>query len=931
MDNKELTIEQTHSGAGHNIARDLYIYTLGDYDFAGDLALAVLIGSWDESKEDDIATVEFITNEKYSDWIIRIRKIESIENSPLEHHSGHWSVKDREKSWVNCASRLFNDHLDKFHQVTVEILSTLDPKFELNPEDRFAASIHGKVLSHSLAIRNGLSEGVSLIGTRKKYLVNCSHNYGEYIANETVDKIFNNSNWALWASTKDIQPIIAEASPSKFLDAVEAAVNHPDRPFNVLFSQEGVGGVVTGSNYMTGLLWALESLAWSPIYLTRCIVLLGEIDSYDPGGNWTNRAKNSIVDILLPWLPHTTACFERRYVSLKVLEREFPEAAWGVLLQLLPNNFSSTSGTNKPRWQKFIPENFNNEVSEREYFEQVTKYSNYTVELAKKNHSRLPSLIENLDHLIDSAFYSAIELLSDYAKNTSENRYDVWLELINFINKHKKYSEAEWALDERKLILLEPIALNLEPIEKSFFYRRLFSNNNMDLYEEKGNWRDQDKLITKCRSDAIAELFAEGGYDLVYDFSQVVDSASLVGSALASIVDVDDEDRILEYLQKDDLKSKQFISEYILNRNYLTEGEFIVNLNLNDWKEDSTSQIFVSLPFGTNTWDKVDKYLGDSFEYLYWEHVNINAFQCDNEDELYRGVEKLLKYNRQLSAIRCLHYILRTYKKLKNKPTVTALIGAVNTKESMSNLDSYEINELIAFLQASDDVAENDLFRVEWAYFPLLSRNSNGKTSAKYLNNRLSTDPEFFNEVIGLAYKSEIVNVDSGMELSEQQQNIAQNAYNILDNWDVIPGLQVDGGFSSSEFNCWLKATIDVNKQSGHLNSALSIIGKLLVKAPKGDDGLWIHSAIAEFLNQREFDKVRRAYKIAVYNSRGVHFIDPEGKPEIELSESYQLKSEVMESLGLQRFARTLREISESYLLEAEGRKGNLRNLKFDY
>ena len=34
-----------------------------------------------------------------------------------------------------------------------------------------------------------------------------------------------------------------------------------------------------GSNYMTGLLWALETVAWDAEYLTRVVVSLGELAS----------------------------------------------------------------------------------------------------------------------------------------------------------------------------------------------------------------------------------------------------------------------------------------------------------------------------------------------------------------------------------------------------------------------------------------------------------------------------------------------------------------------------------------------------------------------------------------------------------------------------------------------------------------------------
>ena len=918
MNNKEQNINQTHSGTGHNVAGDMKIYNLGSYDFDTDLALAVLIGSWDESKEVDLSTIEFITNEKYTDWITKIRKIEAIDKSPLQHNSGIWSVKNRLDAWHNYSSRLFKDHLDRFKKASVDILSAIDPKFDLNPEDRFAASIYGKVLPHSSSIRHGISEGLALMSTRKEYLTNCTDNYGEHIAAVAVKEIFSSSNWMLWASTQDIQPIMAEAAPSKFLDAVEGAVIHEDKPFNVLFSQEGVGGI-TGSNYMTGLLWALERLAWSPVYLTRCVVLLGEMDSHDPGVNWANRPGNSIIDILLPWLPHTTANFERRLASLKALEREFPETAWKILLHLLPSGHGFTSGTNKPKWRKFIPDDFKEEVSNEEYFKQIIEYGNYAVELAEKDYSRLPKLVEHLDQLHDKAFNASVKLLSEYANSDAspDDKHILWAELLSFINKHKKFSDAEWSLTSKKLGQLNPVALSLQPVDKALLYQRLFTHKSMDLYEEKGNWREQEAAIKNKRDQAVSELFSEGGYELVYEFSKTVDSADIVGNSLSSIVEADDEGQLLEYLQKDDLKTKQYISGYIWTRNYLTKGKFIESISLSDWSPDNASRILLLLPFDTNTWDKVEMVLGPDYEHHYWLNVHVNAYQCDDEEGLYRGIDLLLKYNRPLSSIHCIYRLLYSQKTLKLEPTVKALLEAVKTKESPSNMDSYELLEIIKFIQDCDQVHDDDRFRIEWAYLPLISKKRNGNSSPKYLESRLSSEPEFFCEIIRLAYKSD--KADSEVELSEPQKNIARNAYDLLNEWKKIPGSQEDGTFEPNEFAGWFKNSVEIAKESGHLHPALRVIGKVLINSPEGDNGLWIHPIIAEFLNKRELGDVRDAYRLAVYNSRGVHMVDPDAKPEIELSKLYQSKYEAIELLGLHRFARTLREISENYSLEAEG------------
>ncbi len=917
MSNNEPNVEQNHSGPGHNIARDMNVYNFGNNDFATDIAISVLVGSWNESKEDDIAALEYITNEKYSDWITKIRQIEALDNSPLKHDSGIWSVKNRVDSWTNFSSRLFKDHLDRFKDISIKILSSVDPKFDLKPEERFSASIYGKILSHSPSIRKGFSEGLALISTKKELLVNCTVNYGEYIANIVVKEIFDSSDWKLWASTQDIQPVMAEAAPNEFLDAVESAVVHEDKPFYTLFSQEGVGGI-TGANYMTGLLWALESLAWSPIYLTRCVVLLGEMDSHDPGGNWANRPGNSIVDILLPWLPHTTANFERRLASLKALEREFSATAWKVLLNLLPSSHGTTSGTSKPEWRKFIPDDFKNEVTHKEYSEQVIEYGNYVVELSAKDNSRLPKLVEHLDHLHDEAFDASVKVLLKYStvESSPESRHSLWSELLSFINKHKKFSDAGWSLSSEKLKKLNPVVTSLQPVDKIFLYQRLFTNNTMDLFEEKGSWREQEEAVKKERDQAVLEMFSEGGYELIYQFSQVVESSNIVGNSLASIVEIDEE-LLKEYLKSDDINTKQYISGYIWTRNYLTKGQFLENIKLVSWEPEDASRILILLPFDVKTWDKVDEVLGQDVEHLYWSNVSANSYHCDDEDNLYRSINFLLKHNRPLSAIHCLCRLLHAKKTLRLEPAVKSLLDAVSTKESTTNMDSHEIGKIITFLQASEQLTDNDRFRIEWAYLPLISRGRSENSSPKYLEGRLSKDPEFFCEIIRLAYKSDKGN--SEVELSDSQKNIASNAYKLLDEWKIIPGSQEDGTFEPSDFESWTNNVAEMSKESGHLRSALRVIGKNLINSPEGDDILWIHTTIADFLNRRELDSVRDAFKMAIYNSRGVHFIDPEAKPEIELSEVYQSKSEALELLGYQRIARTLREISEGYAMEAEG------------
>ena len=79
-----------------------------------------------------------------------------------------------------------------------------------------------------------------------------------------------------------------------------------------------------------------------------------------------------------------------------------------------------------------------------------------------------------------------------------------------------------------------------------------------------------------------------------------------------------------------------------------------------------------------------------------------------------------------------------------------------------------------------------------------------------------------------------------------------------------------------------------------------------------------IESTIMDELNKIDNEELRKGYKLGIFNQRGVHWVDPEGKPEKELSAKYRQRAEAVEALGYSRFALLLRSISDRYQEEAE-------------
>jgi len=130
--------------------------------------------------------------------------------------------------------------------------------------------------------------------------------------------------------------------------------------------------------------------------------------------------------------------------------------------------------------------------------------------------------------------------------------------------------------------------------------------------------------------------------------------------------------------------------------------------------------------------------------------------------------------------------------------------------------------------------------------------------------------------------------------------------------------MQHDGVFSREQFTKWLEYIKESCAESGHLEVALTHIGHILIYCPSDPDGLWIHRAVADALNDKNAEKMRNGFGIAIFNSRGVHSVDPTGKPERELAIHYRQKAEDIENAGYQRLAVTLRSLAESYDNDAD-------------
>ncbi len=884
-----------------------------EHRHAAQLAIANLLGSWDESRQADIDVIEQLAASDYATWIGALREILQEPHSPIALRNGKWRVVDRRGLWGTLATRIFDNHLDTFKECAVAVLTERDPQFELPVDERFMANVHEKVLSYSSELRRGLAETLALLGNHGKTLTNCSQNKPEVTSLLAVRQILDSADWVLWGSLNALLPALAEAAPDEFLSATEKALQQSPSPFDELFSQEGGG--ITGTNYLTGLLWALEGLAWEESFLVRVCVILGLLASRDPGGMSSNRPANSLQTILLPWLPQTIASIDKRKVALETLEREVPEVAWKLTLGLLPNQQQHSSGTHKPEWRDTIPEDWEKGVSPKDYWEQVSFYCERAVSMAGHDLGRLSMLVRNMAKLPQHAFGNLLAVLSsdEIGDQPEDELLELWEEMKSLVSRHRMYTDSDWALDSDTVAIIDGLASQLEPKNPLRLHRRLFGSRTSALLEERLDWEEEQQKLEELRVQAVNDVLEYGGMDAIIQFVGTVQTPEDVGCSLAVVADCDIDAYLLpRFLDGQGKALDEFVRSYVFWRWRRLGWGWADELEKAGWSASLVCRLLSSLPSMQDAWTRARTWLGESEE-LYWTSPDVHPY--DKDADLGPILDKLIQHGRPRAALATISLMIQDKLPMDTTRSAEALLAAVSSEEPSRDRDMHRAERIIQALQEDTNTNPDSLFRVEWAYLPLLDRYSG--TSPKLLHARLASDPEFFCSVMQAIYRSSNEE-ETEHEPTGSERAIAENAWRLLHEWRTPPGAQDDGSLSKEAFDPWLAQVKEACAASGHLEIALIHVGQVLFHCSAEPEGLWINRIAANALNAVDADDMRRGFSTEAYNSRGAHWVDPTGAPELALAQEYRQKANEVENAGYQRFAATLRQMADSYERDAE-------------
>ena len=887
---------------------------------ASDLVPILLAGGWDGTREADQRIIAELADKSYEEVEKTVNKWQKVKDAPIMRALSHWRFVSREDSWALLASHITQGKLERFEQIAFEVLSEEDPMYELPPEERWRAAIYNKVPKYSNQLRKGIAETLALLGAKPPPDLISVSPTPQRRAERVVEKLLSEeASCQRWASLSDLLPILAEASPEIFLESVERDLGKSDPKVLKLFIKEG--DPLFSSSPHVGLLWALETLAWGRCYLTKVSSVLARLAKTAPDVRSGNNAMNSLIEIFLPWLPQTTASVGDRIKVLRKLTELFPDIGVQLLLSLLPTHHGVSHFTHRPLWRDWAL-NWSDRVPWKDRLQQEDECAKILLENAEGNIDRWLQLIEKFENFPPPAQDLLLSGLKNFDLKSidAKAKQQIADTLREKVSKHRRFSDANWALPAETVNKLEEVQNRFEPEDLVARHKWLFVHYPHLPDESPEDSRDKlEKVVFNLRQTALEEILNKEGLARIIELAEVADSPENVGFVLAKANLFEKDSDIIPQLLSSEIKNvAEFARGYVLGRFRREDNDnwnWVNSLPLAEWSAEEAAKFVSALRcFGSKSWELVTQ-LGGNVTKCYWNEVPANYIEPKKEDVEY-AVSKLVEYNRPFRAIDLLNTALFRRCDLSSSTLMNALdAGLEKNKEPIPNDIWYDVQQLIKKLQ---DNSKNDpnfdirrLASLEWGYLGFLDDHG---APPMTLQGFLQDDPKFFADLLALIYRSRKEQSDSAETPTEKQKAKAENAYTLLYKWKTIPGTLEDGTVDEQILMDWVNKSREICKETGHLEVCDVKIGELLAHAPEEDDGSWPCIPVRDVIEEIGSDELEEGFEVGIFNKRGVvtRSLFEGGEQEGDLAKKYKTYAEACE-IEWPRTASVLRRVAKSY------------------
>ena len=864
----------------------------GDAEVAKSLIPMTLVGAWHAKSNADCEVVSTLADRPYKETEEDIARLRPFDDCPVWSIGEYRGVASKIDALFACKHYVTEKNLDDFFSLAEYVLPERDPALDLPEDKRWTAGLYGKVRNHSSALRDGICETLVVLSVhgnnlfRERLGINIESRVSSLIRGLltplTLDKLISHD--------KDL-PHYAEAAPDEFLKLLEEDLRQ-SQPI-LIGLLKPVKSSLFSSSSRTGLLWALECLAWK--HLGRVSLILARLSRTVINDNLLNKPISSLYATYRSWLPQTAASLEDRMTALEILTKRFPDIGWQICIAQFQAGSKIGHYSHRPRWRSDAS-GAGRSVTRREFDEFRRKALALALARPEHNQNTLGELVERLPDMSEENQTLVWDLIDTWADSDADEKAIASLRerirRLAFTRRGRLHGLKD-ATKDRAHIAYKKLQPRDPVVRHTWLFAQHWVEPSSDEIED-GNFdhTKHEEKIRMSRAEAMKDIWIDCGFEGVKILLSRSDAPETIGDSLGLNITTVNARR--DFLRQclsitGDLERKieGCIQGFLMS---VADGALgaLLSAVCEDMNTDRIVRLFRCAPFKQDTWRLLDQY-SQEIRDRYWQEV-VPQWNHHSEEELIEIIDRLLGVQRPRAAFHAVRLDWPQVETLRLKRLLLAVATVDAEPADWYRPEGYDLSYALDALGGRTGVSPEEMAQLEFMFITALEDSKHGIPN---LERQIAESPALFVQVLALAFKRNDDGQDPPewhIENSERRDDLAIAAYSLFDQIERIPGTESEGKVNAEKLLDWIAEARQLCAEHGRVELGDQKIGELLSRAPAEEDGSWPCLPVCEAMEKIASQHIGKGFNIGVFNGRGVSSrgIDEGGMQERALAAKYR-------------------------------------------
>ncbi|HSN98675.1 MAG TPA: AAA family ATPase [Candidatus Nanopelagicales bacterium] len=836
-------------------------------------------------------------------------------------------------AWEALVTGLTDGHLERFREVVMEVLGAADPAYELRKEERYLAAVKGKTLPHSREARQGLAESLARLSLSDERLAETlGRGRGAALAEGLVRWLLRpEQGWVAWASLSELLPILAEAAPLRFLDRAEASLDQGDDGVARLFLEEAS---LFGAAPHTGLLWALEVLAWHPDSSVRLRVIraLTRLDARYPRGEQgrvDNRPIQSLDTLLRYAMPRSRTTVEERIALFQQVFRQHAPTGRELGLGMLRNLRGTIlihQGHDPEIHPEWAPEEKTTDVDMAGVSLQVRAIIEALVKDAGADPERWAALLEVVLDGPEDVEEVVLDTLKERREKIDDQEGRIWARLREVLVR----LEGDEEPGAERVARLNALCEAFTPPDFSRRHAWRFES-----FPRIPGWirlddEERTRRVDELRAEAVQELWQrpdrwEALAALAREVGKVGHGTFFLGLTLGKSSHADElEPRILDDAADGILAPllPGFAAARVKAQG-LSWLEQILRRRVTESRITEAARVAIHAGQGRGLWDLLER-IGEPLFAEYWRNTP-GIFGEVSAEDLQYATEHLLAVGREHAAIEAvaIHHGVATgtvaFNVLERYAARLKSARSHVSHDASASMTAGYIDWLFAIIDRDPPASKHpahDIAPLELFFLPILSESESSRPT-RYVSLAFGENPRLFVQLITTLYRRAAE--EPPVDEDERRLQAARNALTILNAWKGYPGEGLPEPERDEKLESWAAEVLQKTDEEGRGRGGSTHVAEVLARVPPSSDGFWPCLAARRLLETGLYPHLADGLSLAKRNLRGLtgRALTEGGAQERELAQAYLEAARQLE-LTYPRTATLLDGLARYYDADAE-------------